>query len=98
MTALSDRRVRAWDTRSGRRLAGSFEHTVPVWHVASTFDGDLVASAAVGRGGDDVRDVVVNGRIVMRDRRVLTLNENAVLDAAAAWAAKVRQAVQQEQD
>jgi 5-methylthioadenosine/S-adenosylhomocysteine deaminase len=44
--------------------------------------------------GDDVRDVVVNGRIVMRDRRVLTLNEKAVLDAAAAWAAKVRQAVQ----
>ncbi len=44
--------------------------------------------------GDDVRDVIVNGRILMRDRRVTTLNEAAVLDAAAAWAAKVRQAVQ----
>jgi 5-methylthioadenosine/S-adenosylhomocysteine deaminase len=43
--------------------------------------------------GDDVRTTIVNGRIVMRDRRVLTLNENAVLDEATTWAAKVRQAV-----
>ncbi len=33
--------------------------------------------------GDDVRTVVVNGKIVMRDRQVLTLNEQAVLDEAA---------------
>jgi len=43
--------------------------------------------------GDDVQTTVVNGRIVMRNRRVLTLNENAVLDEAAMWAGKVRQAV-----
>jgi len=31
---------------------------------------------------NDVRDVIVNGRILMRDRRLLTLNENAIkLDA-----------------
>jgi len=43
--------------------------------------------------GDDVQTTVVNGRIVMRNRRALTLNENAVLDEAAMWAGKVRQAV-----
>jgi 5-methylthioadenosine/S-adenosylhomocysteine deaminase len=43
--------------------------------------------------GDDVRTMIVNGRPVMRDRKVLTLDENAILDEAAAWSAKVRQAV-----
>jgi 5-methylthioadenosine/S-adenosylhomocysteine deaminase len=27
---------------------------------------------------NDVRDVIVNGRLLMRDRRLLTLNENAI--------------------
>jgi 5-methylthioadenosine/S-adenosylhomocysteine deaminase len=43
--------------------------------------------------GDDVQTVVVNGKIVMRDRRVLTLNESAVLDEAAGWAARIREAI-----
>jgi 5-methylthioadenosine/S-adenosylhomocysteine deaminase len=44
--------------------------------------------------GDDVQTMVVDGRVVMRDRQVLTLNERAVLDEATEWARKVRQAVQ----
>jgi 5-methylthioadenosine/S-adenosylhomocysteine deaminase len=43
--------------------------------------------------GDDVQTMVVNGKIVMRDRAVLTMNAKAVLDEAGVWAAKVRQAV-----
>jgi len=43
--------------------------------------------------GDDVQTMIVNGKIVMRDRRVLTLDEAAVLDEAVKWSAKVRQAV-----
>jgi 5-methylthioadenosine/S-adenosylhomocysteine deaminase len=43
--------------------------------------------------GDDVQTMVVNGKVVMRDRSVLTVNAKAVLDEAGAWAAKVRQAV-----
>ena len=43
--------------------------------------------------GDDVRSTIVNGRFLMRDGRVLTLNESAVLDEARAWARKVRDAV-----
>ena len=44
--------------------------------------------------GDDVQTVVVNGKVVMRNRKVLTLNESAVIDEANGWAARVRQAVQ----
>jgi 5-methylthioadenosine/S-adenosylhomocysteine deaminase len=43
--------------------------------------------------GDDVRSTIVNGRFVMRDGRVLTLNEREVLDDARAWSAQVREAV-----
>jgi 5-methylthioadenosine/S-adenosylhomocysteine deaminase len=43
--------------------------------------------------GDDVRTTIVNGRVLMRDRRVLTLNEGAVLSEARALAEKVRAAV-----
>ena len=44
--------------------------------------------------GDDVRTVVVNGRIVMRDRRVLTLNPATVVADANRLAARVRAAVE----
>ena len=43
--------------------------------------------------GDDVRTVIVNGRVVMRDRKVLTLDEAAVLAEARKWADKVAAAV-----
>jgi 5-methylthioadenosine/S-adenosylhomocysteine deaminase len=43
--------------------------------------------------GDDVRTTIVNGRVLMREGNVLTLNESAVLDEARAWAVKVREAV-----
>ena len=43
--------------------------------------------------GDDVRTTIVNGRILMRDRHVLTLDAQRVLADARAYAAKVRAAV-----
>jgi 5-methylthioadenosine/S-adenosylhomocysteine deaminase len=43
--------------------------------------------------GDDVRTTIVNGRVLMRDRRVATMDEQAVLRDAAIWATKVREAV-----
>ncbi len=46
----------------------------------------------VARGGD-VRTTVVNGRVLMRDRRMRTLDERVVLADARALAAKVREAV-----
>jgi 5-methylthioadenosine/S-adenosylhomocysteine deaminase len=44
--------------------------------------------------GDDVQTTIVNGRILMRDRRVLTLDRNAILAEARALGARVRAAVQ----
>lgn len=43
--------------------------------------------------GDDVRATIVNGRVLMRDRKMLTLDEGAVLSEARAFAEKVRAAV-----
>jgi 5-methylthioadenosine/S-adenosylhomocysteine deaminase len=43
--------------------------------------------------GDDVRTTIANGKVVMRDRRVTTMDERAVLDEATAYAAKVKAAV-----
>ena len=43
--------------------------------------------------GDDVRNTIVNGRILMRDRKVLTLDESRVLSEARALAEKVKAAV-----
>ena len=43
--------------------------------------------------GDDVKTTIVNGRVLMRDRNVLTLDEPRVLNDARALADKVRAAV-----
>ena len=43
--------------------------------------------------GADVRTVIVNGRVLMRDRRMLTLDEPAVLTEARRFADAVRAAV-----
>ena len=43
--------------------------------------------------GDDVRTVMVNGRVLMRDRKVLTLDEPAILAEARQLATQVRGAV-----
>jgi 5-methylthioadenosine/S-adenosylhomocysteine deaminase len=43
--------------------------------------------------GDDVKTTIVNGKVLMRDRKMATLNEAAILVEAREWAAKVRTAV-----
>jgi len=43
--------------------------------------------------GDDVRTTIVNGKLLMRDRKVLTLDEDAILREARQWSEKVRAAV-----
>ncbi|MEQ1911772.1 MAG: amidohydrolase [Vicinamibacterales bacterium] len=55
---------------------------------------DAVSHLVYVTRGDDVRNTIVNGRVLMRDRRVSTLNEVDVLSQAKALAQKVRDAVQ----
>ena len=55
---------------------------------------DPVAQIVYTTRGDDVETTIVNGRILMRDRKVLTLDEAAVVREARAAADLVRKAVQ----
>src|SRR5262245_28502685 len=43
--------------------------------------------------GDDVQNTIANGQVLMRDRKVLTLDEKAVLAEGRGWIEKVRAAV-----
>jgi 5-methylthioadenosine/S-adenosylhomocysteine deaminase len=54
---------------------------------------DPLSHLVYATGGSDVRTTVVNGRVLMRDRRVLTLDEDAVLREARTIADTVRAAV-----
>ena len=56
---------------------------------------DPVSQIVYASRGDDVETTIVNGRILMRDRKVLTLNEASVLAEARKAADLVRKAVGQ---
>jgi 5-methylthioadenosine/S-adenosylhomocysteine deaminase len=55
---------------------------------------DAVSHLVYVTRGDDVRTTIVNGRVLMRDRKLTTLNEGEVLAQARALSQKVRDAVQ----
>jgi 5-methylthioadenosine/S-adenosylhomocysteine deaminase len=54
---------------------------------------DPVSQLVYATHGDDVKTTIVDGRILMKDRRVLSLDEGRVLDQARTFAEKVRVAV-----
>jgi len=56
---------------------------------------DPVSQVVYVTRGDDVETTVVNGKVLMRDRKVLTMDEGMVLREARAAADLVRKAVQQ---
>jgi 5-methylthioadenosine/S-adenosylhomocysteine deaminase len=60
-------------------------HAVPLYELY----GQIVYSLT----GSDVRTVVIGGRIVMQDRRVLTLNQAAIVAAAKVWGARVQKSL-----
>ena len=55
---------------------------------------DPVAQIVYTSRGDDVETTIVNGKVLMRNRKVLTLDESRVLSEAQAAAGQVRKAVQ----
>jgi 5-methylthioadenosine/S-adenosylhomocysteine deaminase len=55
---------------------------------------DPVSQIVYASRGDDVETTIVNGKVLMRDRKVLTLDESKVLREARAAAELVRKAVQ----
>ena len=54
---------------------------------------DPISHLAYVTRGDDVQSTIVNGKVLMRNRKVLTLNSAAVLNDANAWSRRVRAAV-----
>jgi 5-methylthioadenosine/S-adenosylhomocysteine deaminase len=54
---------------------------------------DPISHLVYATHGDDVLDTIVNGKVLMKDRKVLTLDADAVLKDARAMAVKVRAAV-----
>ena len=56
---------------------------------------DPVSQIVYASRGDDVETTIVNGRVLMRDRKVLTMDETAVIAAARKAADLVRKAVAQ---
>jgi 5-methylthioadenosine/S-adenosylhomocysteine deaminase len=60
-------------------------HQTPVYNVYS----ELVYATKAS----DVRTVVINGRVVMLNRRLLTLDENAIKEAANAYRTKIIQSL-----
>jgi len=54
---------------------------------------DPVSHLVYAAHGGDVRTVMVNGRLLMRDRKMLTLDEPAVLAEARQFAGTIRSAV-----
>ena len=54
---------------------------------------DPVSHLVYTTRGDDVLDTIVHGRVLMRDRKVLSLDADSVLKDARAMAVKVRAAV-----
>ena len=56
---------------------------------ATPNSADPVATLVYAGQGQDVRDVVVNGQVLMRDRQLLTVDEQAILSAARTASARL---------
>jgi len=56
-------------------------HLQPIYNIVS----NLVYSAT----GADVRDVIIDGKLVMQDRKLLTIDEETVLQKAQHWKEKI---------
>lgn len=55
---------------------------------------DLYAQIVYSLKGEDVRTVIIGGRIVMKDRRVLTLDEAQVIAHARDYGARIRSSLE----
>jgi cytosine/adenosine deaminase-related metal-dependent hydrolase len=54
---------------------------------------DIYAQIAYSLKGSDVETVVIGGRVVMRDHKLLTIDEPAVLEKARAYGESVKKSL-----
>jgi 5-methylthioadenosine/S-adenosylhomocysteine deaminase len=95
MATIGGARVLGLDSRIGSLEVGKRADLIVVGMRAArqTPMYDPISHLVYVTRGDDVESVMVNGRFLLRDRRVLTLDEAAVLREARRSAAAVRAAV-----
>ena len=88
MATISGARALGLEKQIGSLEAGKRADLVVVSTATRAADADLRSGLASGLcgHGDDVRTVIVNGRVLMRDRKMLTLDEPAVLAEARKFA------------
>ena len=96
MATIGGARVLGQDARVGSLEAGKRADLIIVSmsKARQTPLFDPVSQIVYASRGDDVETTIVNGKILMRDRKVLTLDEARVLSEARAAADLVRKAVQ----
>jgi 5-methylthioadenosine/S-adenosylhomocysteine deaminase len=95
MATIGGARALGMDRRIGSLERGKLADLIVVSTAAArqTPLYDPVSHLVYTTRGDDVRHTVVHGRVLMRDRKVLTLDAAAVLAEARDWGEKVRAAV-----
>jgi 5-methylthioadenosine/S-adenosylhomocysteine deaminase len=95
MATIEGARALGLDTQIGSLEAGKRADLIVVSMASArqTPMYDPLSHLVYVTRGDDVRTTIVNGRVLMRDRKVLTLDEADVLGEARAFAGKVRAAV-----
>jgi 5-methylthioadenosine/S-adenosylhomocysteine deaminase len=95
MATLDGARALGMDSAIGSLEAGKRADVIIVAMTAArqTPMYDPLSHLVYVTRGDDVKTTIVNGRVLMRDRKVTTLNEAAVLGEARTLAEKVRAAV-----
>jgi 5-methylthioadenosine/S-adenosylhomocysteine deaminase len=95
MATIEGARAMGMDAEIGSLEAGKRADviTVSMAGARQTPMYDAMSHLVYVSRGDDVQNTIVNGKILMRDRRVLTLNEADVLREARAFAVTVRAAV-----
>jgi 5-methylthioadenosine/S-adenosylhomocysteine deaminase len=95
MATINGARALGLEKRIGSLEAGKQADLVVVSTAAARLTPlyDPISHLVYAARGDDVRTVMVNGRLLMRDRRMLTLDEPAVLAEARKFAVLVRAAV-----
>jgi 5-methylthioadenosine/S-adenosylhomocysteine deaminase len=95
MATLGGARVLGLDAGTGSLEPGKRADVivVGVGRARQTPLYDPISQLVYATHGDDVKTTIVNGRVLMRDRKVTSLDEPTVLADARRFAAQVRQAV-----
>lgn len=91
LATLNGARALGIDNETGSLAIGKSADFIAIdlSHASTTPVYDVISALAYAVGRDQVTDVYVAGRALMRNRQLLTLDEPAVLAKAADWRTKI---------